>query len=179
MPTVFIGASALDKSSAEGVPKDLKIDFTVKAHPDTFEDKKGSFEFDADAGEKRTSFNIAAAVSRTVPAPADWKGKDPPEMRAFVVADADALSDLAFQNEPNILLAVDVIRWLGGEESFSGAITNTEDVRIEHTKQKDVIWFYATILGAPLGVLGVGLFLSLRRRGPLKAVRGEPKEKQA
>jgi hypothetical protein len=173
MHTIFPGASTLDKSSAEGVPKDLKIDFAVKAMPETFEDKKGSFEFDAAAGEKRTSYNIAAAVSHTVAAPAGWKGKEPPEMRAFVIADADALSDIVFQNEPNIFLAADIIRWLGGEESFSGAITNTEDVRIEHTKTKDVIWFYATILGAPLGVLFVGLFLSRRRRVPARAERKE------
>jgi hypothetical protein len=33
-------------------------------------------------------------------------------------------------------------------------------VRIEHTKQKDVVWFYATILGAPLAVLGLGIVIA-------------------
>jgi hypothetical protein len=174
MPVIFPGASTLDKGS--GVT-DHKIDFAVKAMPDTFEDKKGTFEFDAASGEKRTTFNIAAAVSHAVPTPPGWKGKDPPEMRAFVVADADCLSDAAFGNEPNIFFAADVVRWLGGEESFSGAITNTEDVRIEHTKQKDVIWFYATILGAPLGVLGVGLLVSRRRPSRTARAKDSKKEK--
>jgi hypothetical protein len=178
MPVVFPGASTLDKMQGNPLP-DLKIDFTVKALPDTFEDKQGTFEFDA-ASEKRTTWNLAAAISRVVPAPAGWKGKDPPEMRAFVIADADVLSDAAFGNEPNIFFAADIVRWLGGEESFSGAITNTEDVRIEHTKQKDVLWFYATILGAPCAVLAVGLLLARRPRRASKSVGAkETREKRA
>ncbi len=177
MPVVFPGASSLDKL---GGAADLKIDFAVKAMGETFEDRKGTFEYDASDG-KRSTFNLAAAVSRVLPAPAGWKGKDPPEMRAFVVADADALSDAAFGNEANIFLAADVVRWLGGEESFSGAITNSEDVRIEHTKQKDVVWFYGTILGAPLLVLGAGILVSrrTRRRASAKAnAKAAPKKPQ-
>jgi hypothetical protein len=177
MGVILLGASALDKRPDAAA--DLKIDFAVKALGDTFEDKKGSFEFDPADG-KRQSFNLAAAVSKTVPAPAGYKGKDPPDYRAFVVGDADAFSDAAFGNEPNILFAADVLRWLGGEESFSGAITSAEDVRIEHTKETDAVWFYGTILGAPLLVLGVGLVISRlasQRRGlPVRAV---PKEKSA
>jgi ABC-type uncharacterized transport system len=159
MPVIFPGASSLDKLAGG----DFKVDFAVKALPETFEDRKGTFEYDASDG-KRNAFNLAAAVSKPVPVPAGWKGKEPPELRAFVVADADGLSDAAFGNEPNVLFALDVIRWLGGEESYAGAITSTEDVRIEHTRQGDVLWFYATILGAPLAVLGVGVLLSRRRR---------------
>ena len=57
---------------------------------------------------------------------------------------------------------VDAMRWLVGEESFSGQVNNEEDVRIEHTKQQDLAWFYSTIFGVPALVLGVGLFF--RRR---------------
>jgi hypothetical protein len=162
MPVVFPGASSLEKGSG-----DHKVDFAVKSLGDVFEDRNGNLEKDAD--EKRAAFNVAAAVSRPAAAPAGWKGKDPPELRAFVIADADALSDAAFGNEPNIFFAADVLRWLGGEESFSGAITNNEDVRIEHTKQKDQVWFYATILGAPGLVLGVGLVITRRRKRTARA----------
>jgi hypothetical protein len=180
MPVIFPGASALDKRS--DAPAELKIDFAVKAMGETFEDKKGTFEYDPSDG-KRATFNLAAAVSKPVPAPAGYKGKDPPEFRAFVVGDADTLSDAAFGNEPNIIFAADVLRWLGGEESYSGAITNNEDVRIQHTKAEDVVRFYGTIFGAPLLVLAVGLFISRRasQRGgqPRTPGRAVPKEKSA
>jgi hypothetical protein len=85
-------------------------------------------------------------------------------MRAFVVADADAVSDAALQNEGNVLLVADALHWLTGEESLAGARSVAEDVRIEHTKQKDLLWFYGTIFGAPALVLCSGL-LYTRRRG--------------
>lgn len=157
-PTIYPGVSSLEKKPDAG---DLNIDFSVKSLADTFEDTAGDFEFHQ--GARKSAWNLVAAVSKGLPPPPEDTKKAPPEKRAFVVADADALSDAAFGHEPNIYLAADAIRWLGGEESFAGAITNTEDVRIEHTKQKDVIWFYATILAAPAAVLGVGLLLSRKR----------------
>ena len=56
------------------------------------------------------------------------------------------------------------MHWLTGEESFAGAMTTAEDVRIEHTKQKDLVWFYGTIFGAPALVLGTGLVYTRRVR---------------
>jgi hypothetical protein len=90
-----------------------------------------------------------------------------------VVADADCFSDAAFGHEPNIFFAADVLRWLGGEESFAGAITNAEDVRIEHTRNKDKAWFYATIFGAPGAVLGLGLLVARRKKSPAKKATKE------
>ncbi len=155
---IFPGASSLDKAEGD----EAKVDFAVKSFPETFEDLNGDFELTAPA-EKRAIYNLGAAVSRAVAAPPGFKGKDPPELRAFVLADADGLSDAAFSNEPNVFFAVDLIRWLGGEESFTGSITTTEDVRIEHTKQKDQAWFYATIFGAPSLLLGAGLWVTRRK----------------
>ncbi|WP_437805354.1 Gldg family protein [Sorangium sp. So ce1078] len=155
-PTIFPGASSLDK--AEG--GDLKIDFVVRSLGETFADANGNFKFDE--GEKRNAYNLAAAVSKELAPGGD--GKDKKELRAFVVADADVFSDAAFRNEPNIVLALDAFRWLGGEESFAGEITTNEDVRIEHTKEKDQVWFWATILVAPAMVLGLGLFITRRGR---------------
>jgi hypothetical protein len=167
-PVLFPGVSSLDKSPTAG---DLKIDFAVKSLGDTFEDANANFEFDP--GEKRASYNLVAAVSRAIPG-----GKDKAELRAFVLADADSISDAAFGNEPNIYLLADALRWLGGDESYSGTVSNAEDVRIQHTKQKDVIWFYGTILGAPSVVLGLGLWLSRRSRGRGSRKRGAGEAKK-
>jgi hypothetical protein len=38
-------------------------------------------------------------------------------------------------------------------------------VKIEHTKQKDLVLFYGTIFVVPAVVLGLGLLLSRRTRG--------------
>lgn len=178
-PVVFPGASSLDKR--EGT--DQQVDFAIRTLPDTFDDQNGDFDLTTGSSEKRSTWNIAAASSKSLPPIAGKKEGE--EMRAFVIADADALSDAAFGNEPNILFIIDVIRWLGGEESFSGSITSSEDVRIEHTKEKDRIWFYGTIAGAPALVLAAGL-LATRRKKPsaagAKAAAKEPaaaKEKKA
>lgn len=158
-PVILAGAAALDKlPNADG---QLKIDFAVKSMPDTFADANGDFRFGPD--EKRSTWNLGAAVSKALPAPDG--AKDKPEMRAFVLGDADALSDAYLGSDPNVLLALDVVRWLGGEESFAGSIATTEDVKIEHTRQKDVIWFYASILGVPSIVLALGLAYVRRGRG--------------
>lgn len=168
----FPGVSTLDKG-----PGDYKVDFAIKSLGDTFDDKDGNFQFDS-GSERRSTYNIAAAVTKPVPGGTAPKGsKDAPEMRAFVLADADCVGDPAMGNDPNKLIFADAARWLGGEESFAGTIATPEDVRIEHTKQKDVIWFYATIVGAPALVLGVGLIVARRR--PRGAKPAEKKAKPA
>jgi hypothetical protein len=43
-------------------------------------------------------------------------------------------------------------------------VTSEEDVPIQHTREQDVLWFWATVLLAPALVLGVGFFVT-RRRG--------------
>ena len=81
------------------------------------------------------------------------------------------MTDLLLSNfGPNRLLLMDAIRWLGGEDSFAGEVNDEQDVRIEHSKQGDQVWFYSTIVGVPALVLGVGLGISRRARRTNKAV---------
>ena len=47
----------------------------------------------------------------------------------------------------------DAIKWLGGEENFAGTTISEKDIRIKHTRSKDMVWFYGSIVGAPLLVL--------------------------
>jgi hypothetical protein len=172
---VFFGAGSLERApGATG-----KVDFSVRSVPGTFPDANKNYRPDKD--EKQSTYNLAAAVSHprtaeplkkkpTVQTKKDKDDekkddKDSDEMRAFVLADADALTDVVLANVVgNQILFADAVRWLGGEESFSGEVNNEEDVRIEHTKQKDLVWFYATIFGAPALILGLGLVLSRRGR---------------
>jgi hypothetical protein len=160
-PVLFLGAGSLTKKP--GAEAGLKIDFAVRSMPDTFNDENENFTLDAPA-ERRNTFALAAAVSKNAAPSQEPSKKRSDEMRAFVLGDADAVSDAALQNEGNVLLVADALHWLTGEESLAGARSVAEDVRIEHTKQKDLLWFYGTIFGAPALVLCSGL-LYTRRRG--------------
>jgi hypothetical protein len=163
-PVIFVGAAALDKKA--GADGKLVVDFTVRALPDTYNDLNANYLFDT--GEKRQTYPIAAAVSKPTP------GKKTAEMRAFVLGDADVVSDAVLANETNLVLAADALHWLGGEESLAGAMQTTEDVRIEHTKQKDLLWFYGTIFAAPVSILAAGLFYTQRLRRRVKKKPAEP-----
>jgi hypothetical protein len=159
---VLFGTGALTKLDKS----DNQINFVVHSLAGTYADQNGDFELDG--AEARGNFELAAAVARPVtegpPAKSATKDKKP-EMRAFVLADADAFSDLVLMNAPsNRVFLVDAVRWLVGEESYAGEINSEEDVRIEHTKEKNVFWFYSTIFGAPAAVLGLGLFVARRNR---------------
>lgn len=174
-------AGAGSVSRAQG--SSAKVDIALRAMSGTFDDQNRNYTFD-DGKEKRDTYGLAAAstlpVDGAAPAPKKEEKKDdkkddskkdiptvapPNEMRAFVLADADVVSDLLMSNfMSNQLLVVDALRWLGGEESFAGEVNSEEDVRIEHTQQKDLVWFYTTIFGAPALVLGLGLAYSSRGR---------------
>lgn len=165
---VFAGAAALDSSPRSS--QNFKIDFCIKAMQDTFADANGDFQQQDSEKKSGAIFNLGAAVSNIKDPHADM-AKAPKEMRIFALSDVDALSDAVFGNEANVLLFVDAIRWLGGEESVAGAISTTEDVKIEHTKQKDLVLFYGTIFFVPAVVLGLGLLASRRsRRGKTTSV---------
>lgn len=185
LAVVFFGTGSFEKAPGSND----KVDFAIRSVAGTFPDTNRNYKEDPD--EKANTFNLGAAVTRPRTGPplrrakpeaeADKPGEKPgdkkkdkkkeensDEMRAFVLADADSLTDVVLANVPgNQLLFADAVRWLGGEESFSGEVNTEEDVRIEHTKGKDLIWFYATIFGAPALVLGLGLVYSRRsaRRG--------------
>src|SRR5690606_18953795 len=152
-------------------------DFTVRSLAGTFRDANRNYTQDT---EERGSgiFNLAAAISRPLGPNGtaaeraekddqaskkkddkkDAKKDDVREMRAFVVADADAFTDFVMGEVlGNQILFVDALRWLVGEQSVQGLPNTEEDVRIEHTKQEDLGWFYASIFGAPGLVLAAGL----------------------
>ncbi len=180
---VFFGAASLERIA--GAPaSNTKVDFTVRSLAGTFRDANRNYTQDT---EERGSgiFNLAAAISRPLGPNGtaaeraekddqaskkkddkkDAKKDDVREMRAFVVADADAFTDFVMGEVlGNQILFVDALRWLVGEQSVQGLPNTEEDVRIEHTKQEDLGWFYASIFGAPGLVLAAGLFVSQRSR---------------
>ncbi|MGA9523231.1 MAG: Gldg family protein [Myxococcaceae bacterium] len=156
-PLLLIGAGALE--ALPDRPSQVRVDFTVHAHPKTFADKNANFEFDA-KDESRRVYELAAAVTRTKPA-AD--GAEASEARLVVFADSDLLGDPVFENAGNAYLALDGMKWLLGDDAIAGETNSEEDVRIQHTRKQDVMWFYSTVFLAPVLVLGVGFVVTRRK----------------
>jgi hypothetical protein len=139
--------------------------YVVRSLPSAFADADGDNL--PGEGEKREAKNLVAAVEdKAAPEAAPGKaeaGRRP--MRAFVLASAAMVSDPLLTNVAlSAALVGDGIKWLGGEEQLAGETRSEKDVPIEHTRSGDVAWFYGTIVGAPLVILGLGLLLTTRRR---------------
>lgn len=135
---------------------EANVTVTVRSLAAAWVDLDGNLELDADAGETKKMRSIAAASTG---------GKERP-WRALVVADSGVFSDLAMGNRGNQQFAYDGLSWLIGAEAVSGAIEVEEDAKILHTKETQTIWFYGTVFGVPLLVLGAGMLrLRLRRKG--------------
>jgi len=164
LPTVLLGAGFLTRAD-KPAPDAPRVDFVLHAEASTWNDANGNFEFDA-GKEVRKAYELAAAVS---------KGAKPEEeARALVLADSDALADELIVNRANSLLAVDFMRWLGGDERLAGTINNEEDVPVRHTRKQDVAWFYASVFAAPALVLGIG-YVARRRASRRKAAPAAPR----
>ncbi|KFA89021.1 ABC transporter [Archangium violaceum] len=151
-PVAFPGAGLLEPELPP--PAGVSHDVTVWAHEATFPDMDR--DFTQDPGEERRGWPLMVAVQKM------GRGQEP--ARVVVMADVDALADGVLPTMGNAYLALDALRWLTGDESISGTVSNEEDVALRHTREQDVIWFYATVFLAPAMVLGTGFFVT-RRRG--------------
>ena len=156
-PVVLIGSGYLEEAKEK--PEGVAVDFTVHAHPTTWNDANRNFLFDPPA-ETRKGWQLAAAVTKKKP------GSQKPEddSRAIVLADAAALTDVVFENPGNTYLALDGVRWLLGEEANAGPTMTETDLPVEHTRKQDVFWFYSTIFVVPAVVIGTGFWVTSRRR---------------
>jgi hypothetical protein len=171
---LFINTGSIENVDVKDGPVPQRT-FVIRSMPEAFNDVNENFQFDEDT-ERRARYALAAAIeskeneaSAQKPAdpalPADVKPEADP-MRVMVFADADIFIDEHQAAWPQILgpLAVDAIKWLGGEEHIAGEVASEKDVPIVHTKGEDVIWFYATLVGAPVVVLGFGVWFGWWRR---------------
>ncbi len=156
-----------------------RVIMTLRSMPGTWPDNNRNMEPDV-FGEERKIYDLGAAVSMPVidkasdkVAGAEPSSEDKKEMRMLVLADGDALSDKWIRNLGNFYLFDDGLKWLFQEKRFVGAGKSEEDVRIVHTRESDVVWFYGTIFAAPLLVLGIGIFYNqLRTRLNRKSEKG-------
>jgi hypothetical protein len=161
--------------------KDVSVSFTVHAHPSTYDDPNGDFDFNPPKagapGETRKPWELAAAVTKkhasAAKAGPDQKNLDA-EGRVLAVADSDAISDGVVGNPGNAYFVIDGMKWLLGDEAIAGEINSEADTKIAHTKQQDQVWFYTPVFAAPAAAIGAGFAATRRRRKGKK--QGKRKE---
>jgi hypothetical protein len=168
---LFVKAGSFDEVPfAKGEGEQTKKVEIIRSMQTSFRDipdEQGqqNFVFD-EATEKRSRFPVAIAVEKGGGEPEGEGSTEKQGMRVVLLADREVLSDgiLARVGVVQNML-IDFIKWTGGEESFAGEIISEKDNRIEHTKSQDTVWFYGTVVGAPVLVLSFGLlFVTWRRR---------------
>jgi hypothetical protein len=158
-PLLMLGAGYLSKKEKTGTGI-INVDVTLRSEGKTFADKNGDFTFN-EGQEMRAAYDLVAAVTKrnaSAVAPEE-------EARVVVTTDSDLFTDRALRLNPgNRAFVLDVFRWLGGEERFSGQVSSEEDMPVSHTKKEDLIWFYLSIFAMPAAVLGFGFVMTRRRK---------------
>jgi hypothetical protein len=165
--TVFLGGGALAEYQGEGRVDGVDVSFPVRSGGQFWLDQDGDHERDRDA-EPAETLNLMAVV--TVPNP------DGEEGRAVIIADGEFMTDqlmrLPFANG---YVTGDILNWFLGEEQIIGDTTSEEDVRVQFRKEEDALLFYGTSFGVPLPILGLGVWVSRRRRSQRVGARKEEK----
>ena len=164
LATVFVQGGALARNENPAEIEGVQVTFPVRTGGQTWLDLDADWE--RDDNEPIAQHEMIAAVT----VPNEGEGE---EGRAVVVADADFVTDQVIRNPGNALVFGDTIQWLIGEEEIVGPPESEEDVPIEHTRDEDKIWFYATSFGVPLPLLGVGVWVATRRKRRARAERSD------
>jgi hypothetical protein len=68
------------------------------------------------------------------------------------------------QNLGNQVFLRDLLAWLVEDEAAGGTVESEEDVKIQHTREGQAWWFYATAFLVPAGLAGGGLTRVRMRR---------------
>ncbi len=152
--SVFAGGVALAKLGEQKLSPQPKVTFPVRTAGDFWLDL--DHDFIREQGEEKQTLNLVAAVTLS--------RKSHPEGRAVIIGDGDFITDKLISNGGNSLLFIDSLAWLIADEQIGGDVESEQDVPIEHTRDQDKIWFYATSFAVPLPVLFVGIWIARRRR---------------
>jgi hypothetical protein len=128
---------------------------TIMTLRSTFIDTNKNFDYDPD--EVRGSYPLAAAAEKAV---ADGK-----KAKILVFADSTMLADPPLYYNGNQWMALDAFRWLTDRMNTSGAIESEEDVRIQHSKGRELVVFHGSIYLAPILILVLGFIANRRKKG--------------
>jgi len=149
VPTVL----SVDKS--ESPPG--KVSTLIRTFPDTWPDTTPNRQKDPDEIGKVWDVAVASAGPESADGEPSW--------RAIVMGDVNWAADPVVQfSQANQIFSYDSVRWLVGDDNIQGEVNNEEDVKIQHTRDDDWAWFYLTVMGIPVIVLGSGILFVIARR---------------
>jgi hypothetical protein len=149
---MLLAPTALGLEETTG--SEAEFSTVVRSKPNTFEDLNRNFKRDEDEPRGKVHTLVAAV-----------EGAGDDGFRAVVIGDVSVFSDPMLQvSQGNDVLALDTLRWLVGDEEIAGEVNNEEDVKIQHTREQDQIWFYGLIVFPPTLVILLGALLIRTRR---------------
>ena len=161
-PVLFPGAGYLEALVMPAGALAVAPEVLIRAPAGAWADVDGDLRFSAQK-ETRREYTLAVAVAPRARAGSESEGGK--IWRAVVLSDASCLGDLAMeQSAGNMKMARDLLNWLLDEQAISGGFESEQDVRLVRDREQEAWLFYATTLGAPLGLLLVGFALVGRRQ---------------
>ena len=123
---------------------------TVRSLNSTFVDLNRNLE--KDPAEKRSSYIITVASENN-------------DAKIVTFADSTLISDVVLSNPGNQWALLDGLKWLANENDVSIETSSEEDIKIQHSKMRDLFVFHGAIYLLPALVLLFGFFATRRRKG--------------
>jgi hypothetical protein len=159
--TVFVGGVGLARAPAEKITPVPKVSFPLRSGPGFFRDLDSDFKRDENEPEESQEMMAAVTVSEKDGAP---------EGRLIVIGDGDFMTDKVSANNGNVMVFIDSLAWLIGNEELGAESSSEEDVPIEHSRDQDKLYFYATTFAVPLPLVALSIWVGRRRRRPAENV---------
>lgn len=132
----------------------------------------GDIGYDAGSDERAGPLDIAFALTRQhdsagpeAGAEASAETGESREQRVMAVGDGDFISNAYLGNGGNLDLGLNMMSWLSNDDSFIAIrATSAPDQSLNLSSTMQAIIGLGFLFGVPLGLLGSGVFIWLRRR---------------
>ena len=127
---------------------------------------EGEVRFDKDSDERAGPLDIAVAITRTPATDADVDDATPArEQRIAVLGDGDFLSNTYLGNAGNLDLGLNLVHWLSHDDAFIDIrVRAAPDITLELGKTAQAVIGLGSLIGLPVTLLSLGIFIWFRRR---------------
>lgn len=132
----------------------------LKTLPSTFIDKNLNYRQDPSESTDNT-FDLVVTGTKQIELKDQTESKDKKEAKVLLFSNSSSASDALIENVANQILLVSSFRWAFSDDSMLTSSSSEEDVRIQHTKKENIVWFYLTVCTIPFIILLIG-FVVLR-----------------